>query len=470
MKRQPGWLDAHPRFWDEPRETRDPAQRRDLVLDRVREQLVMAYARFPFYRGLYDSCGLDPRDVRTWGDFARVPVVTKQMLREDQASHPPFGSYSTGGVDELARIFASSGTTGTPTLYAISREDWTRAEGVQAMAAWAMGIRPDDMVHLVFPFSMFIGGWAVLQGTSGAGAANFSAGALDSRKQLDMMQQLGPTVVAGTPSYCLHLGEVAKEQGIDLRELPVHTLVVGGEPGGSLSGVKAALQQIWGEVGVVDTGNTSECFPTQASSSCHLGEGVHVFEDEVFLEVVDKDDPSQAMPDGERGATVYTTLWRQSQPMIRFWAGDETYLTRDPCRCGRTYPRLPEGLIGRVDDMLLVRGANVYPSAVDDALRHVPGMGAEYRIEVFKNGVMDEIQVRAEYDRQWIQRQSDPVRAQEELRCGMDAALRRAIGVRCPVVLIEPGTLEVQMFKARRVIDARTAPQSGRTNVVESSR
>lgn len=460
MKRQPGWLDVYPRYWDETRETRDAEQRRDFILDRVREQVRTVYERFPFYRRLYDSCGLEPQDVRTWEDFSKVPVVTKEMLRDDQAAHPPFGSYSSGGTSDIARVFASSGTTGTPTVYAISREDWRRADHAQAMATWAMGVRPDDMVHLVFPFTMFVGGWAVLQGTSQIGAANFAAGALDSRKQLDMMKQLGPTVIAGTPSYCLHLAEVAKEEGVDLRELPVHTLIVGGEPGGSLSGVRWALQQVYGDVAVVDTGNTSECFPTQMNSSCHEGNGVHVFEDEVFLEVVAPDDPTQPVPDGHRGATVYTTLWRESQPMIRFWAGDETYLTREPCACGRTYPRLPEGLVGRVDDMLLVRGANIYPSAVDDALRRVPGMGAEYRIEVFKQGAMDEIRVRAEYDPRWWAAQSNPGQAKETLIGSMDAALRRSIGIRCPVHLVEPGTLEVQMFKARRVLDNRSTPDA----------
>jgi phenylacetate-CoA ligase len=450
-------LARYPRYWDEARETMDPARREQLILECVQSQLRYAYERLPFYRRLYDAHGVTPADVRSLADYtARIPVVTKDMLRADQELHPPFGSYSGTELADITRIYGSSGTTGKPTIYGISRTDWERAEQAQAMAAWAMGVRPDDIVHFLFPFGMFIGGWAILMGTTKVGAANFPAGAMDSVRHIEMMRTLGSTVLAGTPSYCLHLGEVAKETGSDLAELGIHTLIVGGEPGGTLPGTREAIRQIFGDVRVIDTGNTSECFPTQMNSSCPEETGVHVFEDEVYLEVVDGDDPHTGMPTGARGTTVYTTLHRRSQPMLRFMAGDETYLDRGPCPCGRTYPRLPEGLLGRADDMLLIRGANVYPSAVENTLRQVAGVGAEYRLIVDKNGALDELSVESEYDPTWLSAQvSQPETARADLRARIEAALKRTIGLRCTVRLVPPGSHESQLFKARRVIDRR---------------
>lgn len=447
------------RFWDEARETMPAAERRRLVLERVQHQLRAAYETLPFYRRLYDAHGVRPGDVRTLEDFtAKVPCVTKDMLRQDQALHPPFGSYAGVGLEDVVRVFGSSGTTGKPTLYGISRADWERARRAQAMAVWAMGVRPDDLVHFLFPFGMFVGGWAILHGTTEIGAASFPAGAMESRRHIDMMKLLRPSVLAGTPSYCLHLGEVARQIGENLGALGIRTLIVGGEPGGSLAGPREAMRAAFGDVTIADTGNTSECFPTQMNSSCEEASGVHVFEDEVFLEVVERDNPNASVADGGRGATVYTTLWRQSQPMIRFWAGDETWMTREPCRCGRTYPRLPDGLAGRLDDMLLVRGANVYPSAIEDALRAVAGVGAEYRVIVEKRGALDEMRIESEYDPRWLATQPRREEAPGSLTRAIEAALKRSIGLRCGVTIVEPGTLESQLFKARRVLDRRPRP------------
>ena len=446
----------YPRYWDTERETMQAEDRQALILQRLLSQVEYAYHSLPFYRRLYDAHGVRPKDIRSMDDFTkRVPVVTKDMLREDQQEHPPFGSGAGVRNEDIVRVYASSGTTGTPTLYGISRHDWDRAADAQAMAAWAMGVRPDDVVHFLFPFGMFVGGWAILHGTSRLGATNFPAGALDSRKHIEMMRQLGSTVLAGTPSYCLHLGEVAKDMGFDLSTLPVHSLVVGGEPGGMLGGPRAAIREAFGDVRILDTGNTSECFPTQMNSSCTEETGVHVFEDEVFLEVTHRADASVSQADGERGAAVYTTLWRQSQPMIRFWPGDETFMVREPCPCGRTYPLLPQGLIGRLDDMLLVRGANVYPSAIEDTVRRVPGVGAEYRVIVEKRGAMDELTIESEWDPHWLAKQPDSDAACEQLQAALQAALRKTTGLRCDIRLLKPGSHESQLFKARRVLDRR---------------
>lgn len=447
-----------PRFRDKRRETLGLADRRALILERVQAQIRGVYETNPFYRRLYDAHGVRPEHIRSLEDFtARVPVVTKQMIRDDQAAHPPFGSYSTTAPQDIARVFGSSGTTGTPTMYAISKSDWERAADAQAMAVWGMGVRPGDIVQLAFPFSMFIGGWALLLGTERIGATAFSVGALDSRRQVELIGLAKSTVLMATPSYVMHLAEVAKNLGVDLRRSGIHTLIVGGEPGGGVHGSKEAMKTAWGDhVTICDTGNTSECFPTQMNSSCHLGAGMHVYEDEVYLEIVAPDDLNRGLVDGEFGATVYTTLWRQSQPMIRFAAGDRARLSREPCGCGRTYPRLPEGLVCRLDDTLLIRGVNVYPSAIEATLRQIAGVGAEYRVFVEKTGAMDALRIEVELDRSWLKAQ-DAADAQARLAKTLSDELRHDLGIRVDVRLVDAGTFEPMVFKARRVIDKRTA-------------
>ncbi|MEU9822019.1 phenylacetate--CoA ligase family protein [Pseudonocardia alni] len=453
------------RFWDAERETRDPRDRDAVVLDRIRHQLHYVYDRLPFYRRHYDAHGFHPDDVRSLADFtAKVPVITKRMLVADQAEHPPFGSYTRDfsgpdGSTGIARIHGSSGTSGTPTLYAVSRGDWDRAADVHAMAQWCAGVRPDDIAQVGFPFGLFFGGWGVLQGLERIGATVFPLGVTDSERHLELIGRLGSTVFTATPSYCVHLLSVAERMGVDLAAGSVRTLLVGGEPGGSLPGTRRLIEQGWGAT-VVDAGSTSEMYPFQTSVGCTAGTGTHLITDEVHVEVVAPDDPHTAVPVGGRGAVVYTHLWRESQPMIRFAPGDETYLADDPCPCGRTYPRMPEGVLGRLDDMLVVRGANVFPSAVETALRSIDGLGPEFRIRVARPAALDEITVQAEVSAPTAATlaglsAADADAARREIAGRTEQALRRAVAITVPVELLDPGTLPETTFKARRVVDER---------------
>ncbi len=308
------------------------------------------------------------------------------------------------------------------------------------MAQWCAGVRPDDVVQVGFPFGLFFGGWGVVQGAERIGATLFPIGITDSERHLELIARLGSTVFSATPSYCIHLLSVAERVGIDLRASTVRHLLVGGEAGGSLPGTREIIGEGWGAT-VADAGSTSEMYPFQTNVGCEAGTGTHLITDEVFTEVVDRADPSVPASVGERGAVVYTHLWRDSQPMIRFAPGDETYLDDAPCPCGRTYPRLPEGILGRLDDMLVIRGANVFPSAVETALRAVPGLGPEFRIRVHKHGALDELTVEAE--------------GGEDLRAQTEQTLHKVLGIRTSLTLLAPGTLPETTFKARRVVDER---------------
>ena len=438
-------------YWNPERELRDPKDRDEASLAQLVVQLERCY-RLPFYRKLWDSHGFRPEQVRSFDDFTkRCPIVTKKFLVADQAENPPFGSYLGVPTSEICRIQGSSGTSGTPTMYGVSRADWDNAREIFAITHWAAGVRPSDIVHFAFPFGMFFGGWAMLYAAQSVGATVFPMGAADTRRHIEMIYKLGCTVIEATPSYLLHMGEVAREMGYDPAGSPLRIFLSGGEPGGSIPSTRKLLLDTWGLQAVCDAGSSSEMFPFVTNAECAEMSGMHVYTDEVWTEIVDPDDPHRSMPEGEVGNLVYTHLRRQSQPMIRFAVNDRSLMTSDPCSCGRTYPRLPQGLIGRADDMLVIRGANIFPSAVEHALRNVDGLGVEFRIRVSSNGRLDEITVEGEIDPEF----SRTEQALADLRRRAAAELKYRCLIRIPVKLVESGTFERVTGKARRVIDQR---------------
>lgn len=451
-------LAGHRRYWDEERETLPAAQRDRIILQRVQHQLHYAYHRLPFYRRHYDAHRFHPDQVRSLGDFTeKVPVITKKMLVEDQAQHPPFGSYLGVERSQLGRIHGSSGTMGHPTMYGVSVADWARAGQASAMGLWCAGFRPDDIVQVTFPFTLFFGGWGNVQALELIGACVFPTGAMvPTDRQLTLLGELGADVLIATPSYLVHMASRAAELGIDPAASTVSLALVGGEPGGSIPSVRDTLQNLWGEpFDVIDAaaGSTSELYPFLTNIGCleDPGGGVHLFTDENYTEIVSAEEPNVPLPPGTSGAVVATHLWRESQPMIRFWMGDEGLLDDSGCRCGRTYPKLPRGVFGRLDDMLVIRGANVYPSAIESAIRATPGAGTEFRIIVERPAALDELTVEVEPAADL------PLDRRDALRVDLEERLRLAVSVRVPVRVVDLGTHEAQTFKARRVLDRRSA-------------
>lgn len=443
------------RYWNEERETRPREEREQIIIDRLKIQLERA-SRFPLYQKLWAEHGFRPEMVETLDDFRRkVPVVTKKDLRADQAEHPPFGSYLGVDTEDIMRIQSSSGTTGQATVYAVSRNDWQRQRDICGYGMWTAGIRPDDIVHSAFPFSLFFGGWGVLEGCEAVGAALIPAGGHTSTtRQIDLMQRVGATAFVATPSYALHVGYAIRDSG---RSVPtIRTLLCGGEAGASVPAVRQKLREIWGaDIRIIDlgAGTTSEVFPFMGNMGCTGAEGgVHVANDEVYYEIASVDDPFTPCEDGVSGGVVATQLYRESMPMIRFWTSDEAVMTHDPCPCGRTYPRLPKGVYGRLDDMLVIRGVNVYPTSIEDVLRKQPEVGDEFRIEVLRKGAMDAVNIKCEH-RRWDAATDE----RERITAGIVRAMRDWIGIGVDVDLVAPGTFEPQTFKAMRVIDRRTA-------------
>jgi phenylacetate-CoA ligase len=416
-----------------------------LILERIKFQLNYVYDRIPFYRQLYDDNGIHPQNIKDLNDFTnKVPVVTKAMLQRSQREYPPFGNYLGVDFSEVKRIQGTSGTTGHPTLFAISAEDWEHISEAQAMQCWAAGLRPSDIVQIVFPLSLYVGGWGLLGAAERIGAKVLPMAGGNTERQIAMLQQVGATVICGTPSFCLHILETARSKGITLASGPLRLGFFGGEPGAGIPSVKQRLEAGFG-LRAIDFGNVAELHPC-SNMECAEGSGMHVYQDVDYTEVVNPENPNQSFGYNRRGAVVYTHLWRKSQPMIRYFPGDETLITEEPCGCGRTYPRMPYGIIGRLDDMIIVRGVKFYPSDIEQLLRGLKGMGTEFRIILERRGELDEVCIEAEYDRS----------VDEVLfRTQAEESLQSTLGLRISVIPKQSGTLPRTQFKARRVIDHR---------------
>jgi phenylacetate-CoA ligase len=437
-------------YWNRAKETASRSEREAEVLALLREQLAYVYESIPLYREHYDAAGFHPRQMETLADFTRrVPVITKQMLRDDQASYPPFGRYVGKDGADIARIHGSSGTSGAPTLYAISRDDWSYIADVMGQGLYTAGVRPSDRVQLATVYSLFLGGWGALLGTERIGATAFPLGAGETERQLELMYRVGSTVLVTTPTYALHMLETAGRLGYDTVKSPLRLGLFLGEPGSSIPGTRDALEQGWG-IEVRDLGSTSEMTPWATNIECENGKGMHLIQDEVWTEIVDKDDASRGLAEGESGAVIYTHLRRRSQPMIRFYSGDESHMTYEPCPCGRTYPRLPAGVYGRLDDMLIIRGANIYPSQIQRALLTVPGVGVEFRIIVDRQGALDSIAVEVEHAPDLTGAAAHAALAQQVTR-----KLKSDTNINFQCTVVPHGTLERFVSKAKRVVDNR---------------
>ena len=438
------------RYWFRRRETMPPADRDAAILARLQALTRYAWDHAPFYRRKWDEAGFHPDHLRTLEDFeTRVPVVSKQDLRVAQGRYPPFGDYLCVPESEIHHVHGTSGTTGRPTAFGISRADWEAIANAHARIMWGMGIRPGDTVFIAAIFSLYMGSWGTLAGAErlhakafpfGAGAPGMTARAA---MWLDLMK---PEAFYGTPSFALHLADVARAEGYDPRRFGIKTMFFSGEPGASVPGVRDRIATSY-DARVIDCGSMAEMTPFMNIAGTAETDGMLLWQDVVYTEVCDPRTFTR-VPYGERGTPVYTHLERTSQPMIRLMSGDLTLWENGPNPCGRTYPRLPQGVFGRIDDMFTIRGENVYPSEVDAVVNQLTGYGGEHRIIITRDGAMDELLIRIEAD-------ATAMAMPETMRDEAMRQLQRVLGLRAKVEIVPPGTFPRTDFKARRVIDDR---------------
>src|SRR6266498_3954283 len=445
---------AGSRYWYPQRETMPAAERERHILERLKQVTRYAWDRSPFYRRKWEQAGFHPDHLKTLEDFeSKVPVIAKKDLRDAQSRVPPFGDYLCIPDSEVYHNHGTSGTTGRPTAFAIGRNDWDTIANAHARIMWAMGIRPGDMVFIAAILSLYLGSWGALNGAERlrAKAFPFGAGAHGMTARAAMWLDLAkPAALYATPSFVLHLAEVARNESYDPRAFGVKTMFFSGEPGASVPAVRDKIAAAYA-ARVIDCGSMAEMTPFMNISGTAETDGMLCWQDIVYTEVCDPKTFCR-VPYGERGTPVYTHLERTSQPMIRLVSGDLTLWENGPNPCGRTYPRLPQGVFGRIDDMFTIRGENVYPSEVDAVVCQLPGYGGEHRILITRDGPMDELLVQVEVTAELHAQGAAGLRAMRETA---GHRLQRMLGLRARVEVVAPGTFPRTDFKARRVIDNR---------------
>ena len=412
-----------------------------LQLARLRD-VVARVANVPFYREAFALRGITPKSMRSLDDLRRLPFTSKDDLRR----YHPLG-FITVPRDQLARIHGSSGTTGKPTFVAYTAKDLTLWSDLCARFLVAGGLKSQHTVHVAFGYGLFTGGFGLHYGIEKVGAAIVPAASGNTRRQIEIIQDLGAEVLVCTPSYALTIAETARELGIDPRSLPLKYAHFGAEPW-----TEEMRQEIESQMDLLAFNNygLSEVIGPGVSGECAMRDGMHLQEDHFLVECLDPD-TLEPMPDGEEGELVITSLSKEAMPLLRYRTRDIARLDRSPCACGRTTARMSR-VTGRTDDMLIIRGVNVFPSQIEEALLRVEGTTPHYMIEVERPGTLDEVTVRVEVLPELL---SDRMDRMQHLRDRIGKEILTVAGIRATIELVAPRTLERFTGKAKRVNDRR---------------
>lgn len=396
-------------------------------------------------RKLKDAGVEEPEDIRTLEDYRQLPFTTKQELSADQEAHPPYGTNITFPRSRYIRIHQTSGTTGEPLRWLDTEESWRWWARCWGAVYNAAGVKSEDSIFFAFSFGPFIGFWSAHDGARLMGALSIPGGGMTSLQRVRAILYNDISVLICTPTYALHLAEIAETEGIDIANSSVRITIHAGEPGASLPATKARIESAWGSRCYDHTGATEVGawgFECQAQSGVHLNEGEFIFD------VINPDTGESA----DEGELVVTNLGRVGTPVIRYRTGDWVKLRTEPCECGRSFRQLKAGIIGRIDDVLIVRGVNVYPSAIENIVRGFPEVG-EFVVDVFRSGELDEMEIRLE-----IQATDT-----EEILTAVVQRIRNALGLRVKAKSVPRGTLPRFELKAKRFTDHRRLNNNPRT-------
>ncbi|MDZ4065045.1 MAG: phenylacetate--CoA ligase [Coriobacteriia bacterium] len=429
-------------IWNAEYETMERAALRDLQLRRLQAMVAWVYERVPYYRSALESGGVRPRDIKSLADVAKLPFTDKTTLRDTY----PFGLFAVD-LDEVVRIHSSSGTTGKPIVVGYTRGDISTWTELTARVASAAGVVHTDRAQMAFGYGMFTGGFGMHYGLERVGATVIPASAGNTERHLMMMQDFGTTVLVSTPSYALYIAEVAEQIGIDFAELPLRLGLFGAEPCS-----EAARREIEDKLHIIATDNygLSEVMGPGVSGECEAQAGLHINEDHFLVEIVDPA-TGELLPDGSEGELVITPLTKEAFPVLRYRTHDLTRLHTDRCECGRTLSRM-EKVRERTDDMLIIRGVNVFPSQVEDVLFKIEGIRPHYLIVVDRKHGLDDVELRIEVAEEVF---SDIMADMVAFTKHVSERLQAVLGLQVKVTLVEPGTIERTAGKAQRVLDTR---------------
>ena len=420
---------------------------RALQSKRLRDAIKRAYERVPHYRAKLDAAGVKPADIRGLDDLERLPFTTKDDLRETY----PFGMFAVP-MDEVVRIHVSSGTTGKSTVVGYTRKDIATWAEVMARTLAAGGTHRGDIVQNSYGYGLFTGGLGAHYGAELIGASVIPTSGGQTQRQLQIMQDFGATVLCCTPSYALVIAETGKEMGVDWDAMPLKVGFFGAEPWSQT--MRAEIENAL-KVHALDIYGLSEIIGPGVGFECLEKTGLHLNEDHFYPEVIDPATGTQVKP-GERGEIVFTAFTKEALPLLRYRTRDLTRLISEPCPCGRTLRRM-ERVTGRSDDMLIIRGVNVFPSQIEQVLIGIEGTTPNYLLVVDrKPRQMDELEVQVEVS---SERFSDEIAKLEAVAARIRAGIENALGLHVSVKLVEPKTIERSMGKAKRVVDRRDLGQ-----------
>jgi phenylacetate-CoA ligase len=429
-------------YWNEAKECMKKEDRDALQLKRLQETVTRAYHNVPHYRRVFHTLGLDPQDIQSLGDIARLPFSYKKDLRDNY----PYDMFAVP-LSEVVRIHSSSGTSGKPIVVGYTRKDLNTWSEIMARALMCAGVTRHDFIQNAYGYGLFTGGLGFHYGGEKLGASIIPISGGNTDRQIMIMKDYGSTVLACTPSYALYLAETLEDMNISPEALKLRIGIFGAEPWSE--NMRREIESRL-KIKALDIYGLSEIIGPGVAVECSEQNGLHVMEDHFMVEIIDPD-TGEVLPEGSSGELVFTSLTKEALPIIRYRTGDISSITSEPCACGRTLRRIGR-IQGRTDDMLIIRGVNVFPSQIEHVLLQLGDIEPHYQLIVERIGQLDHLEVQVEVSEAFL---FDEVRILEELAYNIRSRIESLLGLSVKVKLVEPKTLPRSEGKAKRVIDKR---------------
>ena len=413
-----------------------------LQLERLQALVKRVYQKIPFYKESFDKAGINPEDIKSLADLTKLPFTVKQDMRDAY----PFGLFAVPRKD-VVRVHCSSGTTGTATVVGYTHKDLENWGDCFARALYGAGCGPDSTLQIAYGYGLFTGGLGAHNGGERAGCTVLPMSTGNTKRQVRLMKDFDVDCLCCTPSYALNIAEVAQEEGYDVHEFPIHAGILGAEP--CSEATRAEIEQKMG-IQVYDIYGLSEVMGPGVACECEKQHGLHVCEDQFIIEILDPK-TLQPVPDGEWGEVVFTTLCKECSPLVRYRTRDISRILVGECECGRTFRRM-DRIAGRTDDMMILRGVNVFPSQIEEEIVSFPEIAPQYQLILTTKGTLDHAELRVETVPEFP---FDEIRRLEKLKKDLQKALKENLQIAVDVKIVEPKTIERAEGKAKRIIDMR---------------
>ena len=413
-----------------------------LQLERLQALVKRVYQKIPFYKESFDKAGINPEDIKSLADLTKLPFTVKQDMRDAY----PFGLFAVPRKD-VVRVHCSSGTTGTATVVGYTQKDLENWGDCFARALYGAGCGPDSTLQIAYGYGLFTGGLGAHNGGERAGCTVLPMSTGNTKRQVRLMKDFDVDCLCCTPSYALNIAEVAQEEGYDVHEFPIHAGILGAEP--CSEATRAEIEQKMG-IQVYDIYGLSEVMGPGVACECEKQHGLHVCEDQFIIEILDPK-TLQPVPDGEWGEVVFTTLCKECSPLVRYRTRDISRILVGECECGRTFRRM-DRIAGRTDDMMILRGVNVFPSQIEEEIVSFPEIAPQYQLILTTKGTLDHAELRVETVPEFP---FDEIRRLEKLKKALQKALKENLQIAVDVKIVEPKTIERAEGKAKRIIDMR---------------